>query len=431
MKYISHFFQELIFIFNEMSPYLLLGFFVAGLLYIYFPKSKVQRYMGNKSLGSVINASLFGVPLPLCSCGVIPTGVSFYKNGASKGSAVSFLISTPQTGVDSILVTYSLLGLPLAIIRPIIAFFTGIIGGILTNVFDKDVKPIETPEKESTCSDETCTDSSCHTDTNEKRGKVYQMFKYAFVDFLNDISKWLVIGLLIAAVISVLIPNDFFSSHISSPLLSMLIILVASVPLYVCATASVPIAAVLMMKGISPGAALVFLMAGPATNAATITVIGNALGKKSLFTYLISIIGGALFFGLLIDYTLPADWFQLPINPHTHHHHHEIIPAWLQTISSIILLSLIVNGYLYKRRKQKQLNQTKRNDMTAKIFKVTGMSCNHCKNNVESNIMRIGGIDSVEVNLDKQEVCIEGEFETKDVQAKIEGLGYKFEGEAK
>ena len=238
-------------LFMEMAPYLVLGFLLAGVLHVFFPKHKVHKYLGGKNLKSVINASLVGIPLPLCSCGVIPTGVSFHKNGASKGASVSFLISTPQTGVDSILATYSLMGLPFAVIRPIVALITGIIGGVATNAVD------ESPVTEAP-----------QSAVNEIKGnKFIAMLRYAFVDFLADIAKWLVIGLAIAAVITVMVPDSFFESYLSNPYLNMLLVLAASVPMYVCATGSIPVAMALLVKGISPGAAFVFLMAGPATNA--------------------------------------------------------------------------------------------------------------------------------------------------------------------
>lgn len=421
---VKEFLNDLIFILNEMSPYLILGFVIAGILHVVFPKSKVEKYMGARNLKSVTNASLFGVPLPLCSCGVIPTGISFYKNGASKGSTVSFLTSTPQTGVDSILVTYSLLGLPFAIIRPIIAFITGIVGGAITNKIDDKLPATKKPEEADNCED-----GCCSTDTPKKdENKIKVMLRYAFVDFLNDISKWLIIGTLIAAVISVIIPDDFFTSYLTSPILSMLVILVASVPLYVCATSSVPIAAILIMKGISPGAALVFLMAGPATNAATMTVLGNVLGRKALFTYLGNIIVASIAFGLLIDYVLPAEWFTiLPMAGHEGHHH-EILPEWLKWASTIVLIGAIINGYIQKKRKTSNIINIKTMSNT-KVYTVTGMTCNHCKNNVETHISRIGGIESVEANPDTNEVVVKGDgIDDKSIKEKIEGLGYGYEG---
>ena len=146
MEFLSKYFIALVDLFNQMAPYLLIGFFLAGVLHVYLPKDKISKYLGKDNIVSVINAALIGIPLPLCSCGVIPTGISFYKNGASKGSSVSFLISTPQTGVDSILVTYSLLGLPYAIIRPIAALITGIFGGGITNALNHKTKEAVTEE---------------------------------------------------------------------------------------------------------------------------------------------------------------------------------------------------------------------------------------------------------------------------------------------
>jgi uncharacterized membrane protein YraQ (UPF0718 family) len=304
----------------EMAPYLLLGFLIAGILHVYISAQRMKQYMGKPSLKSVINAALIGIPLPLCSCGVIPTGMSFHKNGAANGPTVSFLISTPQTGVDSILATYSLLGLPMAIIRPIIAFVTGIVGGGLTN----KITNLEVQENHD----------GEYEDNRARKGKLYRTFKYAFVDFLNDIAKWLVIGLLIAALIAVIVPDDFFTKTIGNEYLSMLLVLLASVPLYVCATGSVPIAAVLLMKGLSPGAAIVFLMAGPATNAATITVIGKVLGKKSLIGYMVSIIAGAILFGILVNEFLPREWFTgfLPEMAHDGHGDH-FLPHWFKVVS--------------------------------------------------------------------------------------------------
>ncbi len=360
--FLKNYISEFINLCNEMSPYLLLGFIFAGLLHVYIKKVNTIKYLGKKNLRSVINAALIGIPLPLCSCGVIPTGISLSKNGASKGASVSFLISTPQTGIDSILVTYSMLGLPFAIIRPFIAFVTGIVGGFLTNVYDdSDHKEVDVDEFEE------------HSD----EPKFKRFLHYAFVEFLQDISKWLIIGLALAALISVLLPDDFFTTYINSPFLNILIVLVASIPLYVCATGSVPVAAVLLMKGLSPGAALVFLMAGPATNMATITVIGNAMGKKTLFTYLISIIGGAVFFGLFIDYFVPTEFFTSFITMNSHEGSH-LLPHWFMLSSTIFLGLLIINGYIQKYYFKKKV--TKNSSLMKSIkVKVKGMNCNHCK----------------------------------------------------
>ena len=427
-----------------MSPYLLLGFLFAGILKVAIPQKFIDKYMGQKNGKSVLNAALLGIPMPLCSCGVIPTGISFYKSGASKGSSVSFLISTPQTGVDSILVTYSLLGLPFAIIRPIIALVTGYVGGMLANRYDKKDNgleknnPIETASCDTNCatdSDQDCgCGDTCETKTDTKHSKIYSMFKYAFVDFLQDISKWLVIGLLLAALISVALPDDFFSNYVGNDLIGMLIILIASVPLYICATSSVPVAAVLLMKGVSPGAALVFLMAGPATNAATITVLNKVLGRKTTFAYLISIIMGALVFGLLIDYSLPREWFTLK-GLHSHmgaHEGHFSLPLWLQWGSSISLTLLIINGYIQKMLlKRKNLSSTETKEETENyLVSVLGMSCNHCKNSVEKHIGALKNIDLAEVNLEQKRLHISGKkIKLETIQRELESLGFEYGGE--
>lgn len=428
--YIQSYFQALVHLTSEMAPYLLLGFLFAGILHVFFPEGKINRMLGKNNFQSVLNASLLGIPLPLCSCGVIPTGISFHRHGASKGSTVSFLISTPQTGVDSILVTYSLIGLPFAILRVIIALVTGLIGGMVTNVFTKN-------DQENSW----FTERSNERISTEIKGlqKLLEMLRYAFVEFIEDIAKWLIIGLLIAALIAVVIPDDFFSAYIKHEILGMLVILLASIPLYICATGSVPIAAVLLMKGISPGAALVFLMAGPATNAATITVIGKALGRKTLFSYLASIIGGAIIFGMLTDFLLPRDLLTNMLSQIEHGiHHHEVLPGWLHISSAIILGFFLIIALLpgkFKRfllkRNYEQDRQTSVNfnHMTQYNIIVKGMTCNHCKATVENNLSSITGINNPDADIEKNTVTFSGEnIDLNKVKQTIEGLGYVYEG---
>lgn len=418
-EYTSNYLNALWELTLEMSPYLLLGFLFAGILYVYFPKEKVTRYLGKNNFKSALNASLIGIPLPLCSCGVIPTGISFYKNGASKGSSVSFLISTPQTGVDSILATYALLGLPLAIIRPFIALVTGVLGGLVTNSIEKHeiANTPKLPENQHSL--------------RKSDNKVKTMLHYAFVEFLQDISKWLVIGLLLAALMAVLIPDDFFTNYMANEYLSMILVLAASIPLYVCATGSVPIAAVLLMKGLSPGAAIVFLMAGPATNAATMTVIGKVMGKRTLFSYMVSIIGGALVFGILVNELLPREWFTDHMVHIRDGHGSHLIPQWLAVASSILLILLLINGYAQKYLIKKKMNLAEiNNDMTEKTVKVSGMTCNHCKANVHNNLSAIAGIENIEIDLESGKVKMTGEdIDLEEVKSKVESIGYQYEGE--
>lgn len=417
MHWIYRYLEEFIDLSLEMAPWLLLGFIFAGILHVYMPKGSIRKYMGGKNLKSVIYASLLGIPLPLCSCGVIPTGIAFHKEGASKGSTVSFLISTPQTGVDSILATYSLLGLPFAILRPIVAFFSGIFGGAISNSVTRDDKDEKTDSSSNRKAEEI-----------ESNGKFKTMLKYAFHEFLMDIAKWLVIGLAIAALIAVLLPDDFFISYLHNEFLSMLIVLAASVPIYVCATGSIPIAAVLMMKGLSPGAALVFLMAGPATNAATMAVIGKAINKKTLSVYLGSIIGSAMLFGWLTNQFLPREWFTFAIDHHSHEH--ELLPYWLKITSTILLTIFIINGYF---RKYFIKSNTTISDMSDQItsmrISVTGMTCKHCKQSAENSVSSVKGVERVIADPSKSEIYIEGDnINLDDVKRHIEDVGFTFHG---
>ncbi len=423
MEFLKSYFKELVSILYDMSPWLLLGFLIAGILHIFFPDGKISRILGKSNSRSVVNAALLGVPLPLCSCGVIPTGVSFFKSGASKGSAISFLISTPQTGVDSILVTYSMLGLPLAILRPLVAFITGIMGGFASNRLEKNNK------QESTMS------SATKATNNHQGNLLWRVLQYSFDTFLMDIARWIVAGLLIAAFIAVFVPDDFFATYIRSDLLGMLIILFASIPIYVCATSSVPIAAVLMLKGISPGAALVFLMAGPATNAATITVIGKVMGRRTLITYLASIISGALFFGLLIDYLLPRELFLNALHGTYTGHEHGLLPLWLKMSSGILLAGLIIFGYVRKladklKRKKKDLSDIiKPLEMNEIKLSVKGMTCSHCKMTVENSINSVEGVEDSSADYETGEVTVHGDnIDLDKIRDAVESAGYVFEG---
>ncbi len=220
LEYIQKYFTELWFLLLEMSPWLLLGLIFAGLLKVYFPQKHIEKYLGKSTFKSSLNAALIGIPMPLCSCGVIPTGISFYKNGASKGATNSFLISTPQTGIDSVFATYSMLGWPFAVLRPIVAFFTGVVGGVLTNIFVKE-KPVPvspfanfTIDGGAVVKEEMCDDNSCGCDELEVADNRHSLVKaadYAFVELLQDIAKWLIIGFLAEALISVVLPDDLFS----------------------------------------------------------------------------------------------------------------------------------------------------------------------------------------------------------------------------
>ena len=274
LQYIEKYWDALIMMLAEMAPYLLLGFFFAGLLRAFVPKSIYRKHLAPRNMKSVVKAALLGIPLPLCSCGVIPTSVGLRREGASHGACTSFLIATPQTGVDSIAATYSLMGLPFAIVRPIAALFTSMFGGWLVNKFAHED---ETLSEETTKETAEC---NCDQQTSPSFWNNFiSAMRYAFVEMLQDVGKWLVVGLLIAALITVAVPNEWLAALHDYKLLNMLIVLAVAIPMYVCATGSIPIAVSLMAKGLTPGAALVLLMAGPAVNKEAAVIPGFQVGE--------------------------------------------------------------------------------------------------------------------------------------------------------
>lgn len=319
----------------EMSPYLLFGFFVAGLLSVLISQRVVERHLGGRGMLPLLKASVFGVPLPLCSCGVIPVSISLHKHGASKGATIAFLLSTPQTGVDSIFVTYSLLGPVFAVFRPLAALVTGLFGGGLVDVFGQRAKEEAAP---ATCTDECCSE-------NGVKRRIRNGAKYAFVTLPRDIGKAMLVGLAIAALISVVVPDGFFAEKLGTGIGAMLLMMVLGIPLYVCATASVPVAAALILKGLTPGAALVFLMTGPATNAAGLATIWRALGRRTALLYLLAVAGCALGAGMLLDFL--AFNVNLPV---LSEHHHEVLPPPVKHVAAVVLLVLLGYGIFRPKR---------------------------------------------------------------------------------
>ncbi|HKK68624.1 MAG TPA: permease, partial [Bacteroidales bacterium] len=307
-------------------------------------------------------------------------------------------------------------GLPFAIVRPVVALFSGILGGWLTGKVDKQqFDKAETNRQ--------------HVQNWQGRNKFKSMLWYGFVEFMADIAKWLAIGLLLAALISVIIPEGFFEEYIGNDFLGMLILLAAAIPLYVCATGSVPIVAVLMLKGISPGAALVFLMAGPATNIASMTVLGKVFGRKTLFAYMGSIIGSALLFGWIINQFLPREWFVQALE-HAQHGGH-LIPLWLKYASAGILTLLLINAlirrYFVKSVSNEEQPKEKERTMETIRVKIDGMTCNHCKMTVEKHLKELDGIENVQVDLTTGTAEIRGgSIDLHAVADAVNDLGYTY-----
>jgi len=385
-------------LFLEMSPFLMLGFLISGLLYIIISKETITNNLGKPGALSVIKAAIFGVPMPLCSCGVIPVAASLYKRGASKGATLSFLISTPQTGVDSILITYGMLGPVFAMTRPVIALITGVIGGLFTEQINSE-------------------DYTTSIKTNHKHPKktLKDAIKYAFISLPQDIAGPLIKGILMAGLITLLIPDNFFQDYGITGWSAMILMAVLSIPMYICATASVPIAAGLISSGIEPGAAFVFLMAGPATNIATISVIINTLGKKIVYIYLSTIFTCSIISGALINKFIIIN---LNSMHHQMNHNH-----WLNILSGLLLLAVCIYAISSKFFIKDVIENLKNKaDLS---FIVKGMTCNHCKETVTEAINTCDGIQDVTINLESGQTFIYGNNLNKQhIITSINNVGY-------
>ncbi len=318
---------------NKMAPYLLFGFLFAGILHIFFSPEKIAAHLGKGNLASVIKASLFGIPLPLCSCGVIPAALALRRKGASAGAVLAFLITTPTTGIDSIFATYALMGGLFTGFRIAASFVAGVVAGILANIFLKDAPPHAVEEKGC---------KMCGHETEHKHSfaeKITGALRYAFSGLLGEVAGWLVAGVLAGGAISYFIPEGFFSALLGAGWVAYLVMFLIGTPMYVCATGSIPIAASMMLKGLSPGAAFIFLLSGPATNTVTITVMMKELGRKAVAVYL----GSIFVASMALAFALDKIWavFAAPAAGHGMMAHSNMLPPWVEYASTALLLLLI------------------------------------------------------------------------------------------
>lgn len=417
-----HFLYSILAILNEMSPYILLGFFIAGLLHVFVKPSMMARHLAGNGFMPVLKSALLGIPLPLCSCGVLPTAVSLRRAGASNAAATSFLIATPQTGVDSIAATWSLLGPAMAVIRPVAALTCSLFGGVAVGRLAPSETIAESAEDYAAGHSCSCGDCSDHGHEHESFfGRLAAALRYGFVDMIQHVGKWLVIGLIVAALITVFVPDDFFVGLAKYPLLAMIAMVAVAVPMYICATGSIPIALSLMMKGLTPGVAFVMLMAGPAANFASVMVLRKSLGAKATAIYIASVVVTAIGFGLLIDYLLPAGWF-IPSQAMGAACHGVHAFGWLDTACSALLVGLLAYAfYCTKIKKQPEIST----EMDKRTYNVKGMMCPHCQANVQKGLESLEGVEAVTVNLDKACAEVAGDVAPDVVIAKIEALGYE------
>ncbi|MBQ0783175.1 MAG: SO_0444 family Cu/Zn efflux transporter [Amphritea sp.] len=372
------FFDHLLSLFLDTAIWLLFGLVLAAVLKGWIPTTLVEKWLSGTGAGSVIRAALIGAPLPLCSCGVLPTAIALRRSGASKPATVSFLVATPETGVDSISVTYALLGPVMAIIRPISAIISAVVSGMMILLFDSNdnnrdfsAKAVadkketsccsEKKEKVSSCCSETeepvtsccskteATESSCCSEQSEipKPSGILAGLQFAIVDILDDISKWLTIGLVLAAVVATLVEPASLSQW-GSGLTAMLLMLVVGLPLYICATASTPLAAALLAAGMSPGAILVFLLVGPATNIASIGILSRELGIRAVIIYLLGISICAVLLGLATDAILSDQMISVGTAMAHHDSGGFMIIKWAAAIILFVLAVKPLRQFIWK-----------------------------------------------------------------------------------
>ncbi len=400
----------------EMSPWLVLGFVFAGLFKVWFPEEWSERYLSKPTFSSVICAAMLGVPLPLCSCGVLPMAVSMHKKGASKGATSSFLISTPQTGVDNILATYSLLGLPFAIAKPIIAFVSGVMGGVIMNLLDKNVV------EKSSSSNITCADESVGRKKN-----VYQAIRYGFTDLFREMYKWLIIGLVLAALLNLFLPDDLSLLFEQYPGIDMLLALLISVPMYICATGSIPVALVLLLKGFSPGAAIVLLMAGPATNIAGIVLLAKSISVRFSAIYVGSIVFASLLFGWIANLIFSSGDFITSLQHHAGHLHNHNVEYNLFQWASVVLLSGLILWFLSENlwlRLAPLWRKKANSGVVFRRFKLERVTCRNCSGKIEKRLLQEKRVYGVELLFEKREIIVETTLSGLQISSIVEALNY-------
>ncbi|MDD2798511.1 MAG: permease [Bacteroidales bacterium] len=415
MDYIYKFFVAFGQLALEMAPWLFLGFIFAGLFKAWFPDKWADKYLSKPTFSSVIWASVLGVPLPLCSCGVLPMAVSLHKKGASKGAINSFLISTPQTGVDNIMATYSLLGLPFAIARPIIAFVSGIFGGAVMNLFTRnDPKPVFVNE------------ISCADNSSTQKKSIWSALEYGFTDLFKEMYGWLLVGLALAAVLNIVLPDDLSLLFEQYPGADMFLALLISIPMYICATGSIPIALVLLLKGFSPGAAIVLLMAGPATNIAGIVLLSKTISTKFATLYVVTIMLASLFFGFVANLIFSNASFIKMMGHQVACIHGENSANLFQWGALAVLTGLVIY-FVYVSVSQKIAPYLRKNSnlpLATYRYKVTGMTCKNCAKKIDTRLWQERRVTKVNLIFEKQILEVETSLPSAQISEMIEKIGY-------
>ncbi len=417
MSFVATFLGNAVQVAAELAPWLLLGAGIAGILHIFLPPDFVRRHLGQGSFSNVLKAALFGVPMPLCSCGVIPAAIGLKKDGASDGAAVAFLISTPQTGVDSITVSVVFLGLPFALFKVMTAFITGLIGGMLSNLSPAAGRDMGAPAQPTPVTRRRCRTLS---------GCFRSWYEFTVNDLLYSIWKWIIVGILVSAAISTFVPQDMLAGKSwATGLAGMFLMLLISMPLYVCATASVPVAASLVVAGMPLGAALVFLMAGPATNMATLGAVYSEFGKRITFIYIGVIAGGSILFGWLFDWLFGTQFGVASVHVHES-----------GTMGMTALLLLVVLFVIFAIRDLRALlskgKETARGagEEERLVLPVGGMTCEGCARNVKNALMPQRGVHSVQIDVASGKATVQGHnLHLGELQEAVREAGYEIIGQ--
>ena len=343
------FLQNLLELSLEAAPWLLLGLVVCGLIKAWMKEAWLAGQLGGSGFWSVFKAALIGTPLPLCSCSVIPVAMGIHRSGASKSSTVSFLVATPETGADSIALSYAMLGPLMAVVRPVAAIFSAVFSGLLVTFFDRSPEPALAGTATNSTNSSCCSASKSCCDSEPGAGRsdaapspfmrVVGGIRFAFTDIFDDFVVWLAVGILFAALVRTFVPETFLLEW-GSGLMAMIVMMAVGIPMYICATASTPIAAALIAAGVSPGTALVFLLAGPATNMATLAVISQELGRRALVLYLTGMGLASIGAGLLLDGLLAAADIDILSQLSASH---EMMPSWIAwgALAAILVLTAL------------------------------------------------------------------------------------------
>lgn len=420
------FLNNFIYVLAEMAPYVLLGFLVAGVLSQIISTTWVQKHLAGKGYAPIIKSAMIGVPLPLCSCGVIPVMASLRKQGANIPAMLSFILSTPQTGVDSILATYALLGLPMAIYRPFIALVTALIGGSVYYIFNKT----EVEQEFNKINNGEKINGGNHFNSPKNFFNfISQIIHYGFITLPREIAKTLIFGVVIASIITTFIPPGIITNFLNIGILQIFVAILVGIPIYVCATASIPIALSLIYLGASPGSALAFLISGPATNIATISIVKQFLGKKAVVIYILTMVFSALFFGITFDYIV--NYFpslNISVIP-TIEHEHPIFHNPVKVLSLIFFSLILVLGifnidpWAYIKRSKKQIHQ---NDLYIKV-KINGMTCSHCVQRITLLLKSITNVVDINISLEDKTAIIYGTPSLEDINKVLKNEGYSAE----